>query len=479
MSLAALFAEATVKPDKATALRLTTVKEGGKTFATGRAVTFKFFRNTTPSPAMGKQFGQHLEPAGRFMSHMTPEVSKDHLKEIEKHSDMKFQLGTVTFKNPIVLALGAETASLAWKKRLSDYYGKKKKALSRAIRADGHDGIVTVSRHSGGKFTSEIVDLTRIAESLAEAFVEPITEGIHDKNILKAVFLAGAGGAGKSVIADEMFAGTGMKVINADKHLERFMREAKVPMVKIGQQYDKFIRARDLKQKELRHYAQQRLGLIIDSTGWDYSRISKPAKKLRELGYDLSMVFVVTKLDTALERNKKRGESGGRKVPDSFIETAWRGAMKNLKRYTALFGKKHMHVIDNDKDVEKKTWTSVVGPKLRKIANRILRAPITNPAGKAWLTKQKDPTTRDIDKPKEKSEWPPPPDPIHYYAGDPVYGDTYISEPGSPKRSALQGTKKKPKKAKKAAPVGIPYKPRKGTLFFAGQQVRTLPRKDS
>ena len=158
------------KKDKSS-LKLGTVKEGGRTFKTGAPVTFKFYRNTTKAPHMGAQFGQDLEPSGRFMSHMTPEVSKDHLKEIEKSSDMRFQLGTVTFKNPLVLELGAGRGSLEWKKRVSDYYGKTGKALSKALRKDGHDGIVTVSKHSGGKYTSEIVDLTGIKESMAETFL--------------------------------------------------------------------------------------------------------------------------------------------------------------------------------------------------------------------------------------------------------------------------------------------------------------------
>ena len=290
------------------------------------------------------------------------------------------------------------------------------------------------------------------SKPLSEAFVN---EGIHDKHLLKAVFLSGAGGVGKSAVADEMFAGTGMKVINADRHLERFMREAKVPFEKVGQQYDKFIRARDLKQKELRHYAQRRLGLIIDSTGWDYDRIARPEKKLRALGYDTFMVFVVTKLDTALRRNKIRAEAGGRKVPRSFIETAWHGAMRNLKNYRRLFGKSRLFIVNNDKDVEKKTWTSVVGPKLRKIANRILNVPIKNPTGQAWVQQQKDPKTRDINLPKP-SEWPsPPPDPKHYYSGDPVHGTSYFSEPGTPKRAALQGTVKPSRRMKKPKGKGL------------------------
>ena len=49
-----------------------------------------------------------------------------------------------------------------------------------------------------------------------------VTESINDKNIMKAVFLAGGGGSGKSFIAEHMFltkggiSPFGVKIINSD-----------------------------------------------------------------------------------------------------------------------------------------------------------------------------------------------------------------------------------------------------------------------
>ena len=171
--------------------------------------------------------------------------------------------------------------------------------------------------------------------SLCAAFVkEPlrITEGIRDPYLLKAVFLGGAGGSGKSLVSDAMFGGSGLKIISADKHLERFLKHAGVPFSEVGQEYELFGKARDAMKMELRHYAQRRLGLIVDSTAWAYDRVARPAQKLRSLGYDLFMVFVTTTLETALARNRERAERGGRFVPDSFVEDAWRGAHRNLTR---------------------------------------------------------------------------------------------------------------------------------------------------
>ena len=259
--------------------------------------------------------------------------------------------------------------------------------------------------------------------------IASLTEGREDKHVLKAVFLAGAGGAGKSAVADAMFAGTGMKVINADKHLERFLKELKIPPAEVGLEYGLFRKARDLMKKEMRHYALARLGVIVDSTAWEYTRIAEPVKKFRQLGYDVFMVFVDTSLETALARNKARAEKGGRKVPDSFVEDAWRGSQKNKKKFAKLFGKKRFLIVDNDKDVEKKTWANVIAPKLRSISNRILKAAVKNKKGIAWLKSGKRAT-----KASRAAEWPKPkkPKPFVFKADAPKAPQGKVSKKGVP-----------------------------------------------
>jgi predicted ABC-type ATPase len=261
-----------------------------------------------------------------------------------------------------------------------------------------------------------------------EEATTPVREGLEDPNVLKAVFVVGSGGSGKSSVAHAMFAGMGLKVIDADRHLERFMKDAKLPLKDVGMHYDLFTKARDLRGKELRHHAQNRMGLIIDSTGWDYERVAEPAKKLAKLGYDTYMVYVKTSLDTAQARNKKRGETGGREVPPSYIDTAYYGAEKNLPRYIELFGKQNTFVVDNDKDVPAQTWKSVVAPALRRIGDKVAARPLKNPLGLAWIEREKaKPTLND---PKKSDEWPaPPPKPKPQWDLQPNYGDDWSYEP--------------------------------------------------
>lgn len=238
-----------------------------------------------------------------------------------------------------------------------------------------------------------------------------LTEGIDDPHILKAIFVAGAGGSGKGKISAAMFAGTGLKIIDQDKHLEKFMQAAKVPLSMVGVRYDLLKKAQKLKGAEIRQYGSRRLGLVIDSTGWEYDRIAKPAKKLRNLGYDIFMVFVSTSLETAQRRNEKRGEEGGRDVPPSFISTAHAGAHSNIPAFRKLFGGANVTVIRNDKDMSDADWTAKAVPKLKKLAARILKAPIKNQLGVRWLEHQKDgepeatPSDWPIDPPEPVKQW--------------------------------------------------------------------------
>ena len=48
-----------------------------------------------------------------------------------------------------------------------------------------------------------------------------LNEGVYDKGIFKAFFLAGGPGSGKSFVTQAAFAGIGLKVVNSDTIFER------------------------------------------------------------------------------------------------------------------------------------------------------------------------------------------------------------------------------------------------------------------
>lgn len=96
---------------------------------------------------VNQDFGQDIEPAGRYVSHSEGFVPEG------------WESGTVRFERPLHLAFGESglyTEDDNWKRRLSAHYGGKTgAALSDAVRADGYDGIVTHDEYG----LSEIVDL--------------------------------------------------------------------------------------------------------------------------------------------------------------------------------------------------------------------------------------------------------------------------------------------------------------------------------
>ena len=138
-----------------------------------------------------------------------------------------------------------------------------------------------------------------------------LTEGVYDKGILKAVFMAGGPGSGKSFIAKGLFgipdsinmSYTGLKTVNSDSEFEHFLRKFGFD-TETGAGYGKGTLDLDKWPKEvwdavggeadpdnpnLRSYTKQltkmrkegymrgRLGMIIDGTARD----SKRKKRIR------------------------------------------------------------------------------------------------------------------------------------------------------------------------------------------------------
>ncbi len=128
------------------------VVEHGKRFETGRPVRFHFSRNTKKAPPalLNDNYQQRIEPVGRYVLHTSEDLSPP----------PGWVEGFVSFKNPLVIFFNARSRILydehSWKRQLENHYGKRGKALSKAIVRDGYDGVVTV----GDNDTMEIVDLT-------------------------------------------------------------------------------------------------------------------------------------------------------------------------------------------------------------------------------------------------------------------------------------------------------------------------------
>ena len=221
---------------------------------------------------------------------------------------------------------------------------------------------------------------------LIELVPSGVVEGINDANIFKAIFMAGGPGSGKSFIGDQMFGNDflGAKLINSDEIFEFFLRKENLPFTMDSESdvYDKQMQVRDkarkLNKSRLQTYINSLLPILIDGTGRNYDKIESSVTGLREIGYDVDLVFVNTSLEVALERNAKRD----RKVDPNLVKKMWRDTQMNIGKFQTLFGRDRFHVIDNNtayaNDSEE---LDVIKLKLFKEGRKILTQPLENQRG--------------------------------------------------------------------------------------------------
>jgi 5'(3')-deoxyribonucleotidase/chloramphenicol 3-O-phosphotransferase len=223
-------------------------------------------------------------------------------------------------------------------------------------------------------------------------------EGVYDPGILKAVFLAGGPGSGKTTVTNQLFgvafdsfSHAGLKPANSDKFFEFLLKAKNLPTnladlspeefekITVGPQSVR-VQAKELAAKNYLNYLQGRLGLLVDGTGDDAQKIVNHAKELQKnFGYDVYMVFVNTPLEKALERNDNRP----RKLPHDIVTDSWNNAQIAMQEYKRFFGNNFVE-ISNDKDVRPGEAIDI-NPEIEKKVDKFVRQPIMNPVGKEWV----------------------------------------------------------------------------------------------
>ena len=205
-----------------------------------------------------------------------------------------------------------------------------------------------------------------------------LQEGQQDPNILKAFFLAGGPGSGKSYVVRRTTGGTGLKTVNSDDQFEFMLKKAglslKMPESEKEPRDAVRARAKEMTAKKKGNYLDGRLGLIIDGTGRDYDKIAKEATQLQQLGYDTYMIFVTTSLDVALERNAMRPRS----IPEKIVTKSWRDVQQNLGKFSQFF-RQGLVIVDNN-DAGEDVFVQVF-----KQIRGLLRRPVKSPQAKQWV----------------------------------------------------------------------------------------------
>lgn len=231
-----------------------------------------------------------------------------------------------------------------------------------------------------------------------------INEGVHDPGILKAFFMAGGPGSGKSFVATELFDfpkgalssvsyATGLKLVNNDNAFEKEIEKAGLDISKLSKYaadrkfWDEIVmplrnKAKGITKRMQDNYIHGRLGQVIDGTGKNYKKMKGHRQLYTDMGYDTYMVFVNTSLDVALERNQQRP----RKLPDAMVTLMWEEVQQNLGKFQKLFGSDRMLIVDNSSYDNKDLLDNIEKEIMKKI-----KAPVQNPIGKKWIKENTQP----------------------------------------------------------------------------------------
>ena len=222
----------------------------------------------------------------------------------------------------------------------------------------------------------------KIFKSLKEEYLQ---EGVYDPGIFKAYFLAGGPGSGKSFVTAGAFAGLGLKLVNSDDILTRYLNKEGLSLKMPEKEKEK---RDELRQKakittaaRTDLYLQGRLGLIMDGTARDYNKISGQQRLFRLLGYQTIMIFVNTSLDVALERNEKRD----RTVEKKTAIKNWNTVQSNMGKFQKLFQPANFYIVDNSSS-EKELVTTTLN-RCASIVRRTMNSP-HNFITKQWINRQ-------------------------------------------------------------------------------------------
>ena len=223
-----------------------------------------------------------------------------------------------------------------------------------------------------------------------------LAEGVHDKAIFKAVFLAGGPGSGKDYVLSNTLDGHGMIEINSDKALEYLLDkeglDKTMPDNEAGQRNVVRKKAKDITEIRHRMALQGRNGLIINGTGADPKEYEEIKKKLEKLGYDTSMVMVNTDDEVSKARNVERGQRGGRTVPENIRKQKWEEVQAARAQFGKIFRNSYIE-FDNSEDLRQAAPDVVKAKKeemqqIHKEIQKFVAAPPKHENAKHWIASE-------------------------------------------------------------------------------------------
>lgn len=250
-----------------------------------------------------------------------------------------------------------------------------------------------VQPHHAKELYSDVRKHMGLKESVDELFEEILEEGVHDKGIFKAVFLAGGPGSGKDYVLDNTLSGHGLTELNSDKALEFLMDKKGLDKTmpaseKIERDVERG-KAKNMTELRQRLALHGRNGVIINGTGDDAEKIKKIKSRLEELGYDTAMIMVNTRDEVSASRNVERGTRGGRSVPETIRKQKWDSVQNARPELAKLFGDKYVE-FDNSEDL-RNARPEIVQAKKEEMLNifkgvqKFIKTPPKSEQAKQWI----------------------------------------------------------------------------------------------
>lgn len=197
-------------------------------------------------------------------------------------------------------------------------------------------------------------------------FLKYLEESIEDKGILKALFMAGTPGSGKSYVISKITSGSIQpRIVNTDKFVEFFGNGGNVNWEEYGDRIER------LNKKQLLLYLDSLLPLWIDGTSSNPRSLLRRVGILKSIGYDVGLVWIETDIETAIERAKKRK----REVPEDFIRKVYK-EVSPLKQYYKSEFKYFKEINNNEGELN-----DVAVSKAFKQTSNFFTSPLENPLG--------------------------------------------------------------------------------------------------
>ena len=214
-------------------------------------------------------------------------------------------------------------------------------------------------------------------------FRQYLDESINDKGILKAIFVVGLPGAGKSYTIKQLHGVVSPRIVNTDKAAEFLATKWGKIVTSTSWAQDFKDTAHRMTSNTLLGYVDGMLPLFVDGTSNDPSNILHRMGILKSLGYDIGVVFVNADVELAIERAAARAATSKREVDVEFIRKVARDNRANVS-YLKNEASFYREITNNgvlDDDVMQEAFTKVAG---------FFAAPVKNPIGSRMLDEMRE-----------------------------------------------------------------------------------------